>query len=166
MRARQTFCNTASLISFGTYRHILCVFYFSVDIAEDVSLCLGYGPGITGLTVLAVGSSLPDCMGSVIVAREGKLDMAISNALGSNVFDFCFCLGLPFFIQCLMSGAPVDVGTSEDFVYLLASVLFGLLLLIALLGFTRMEPKRWQGGLILAVYVLFVISYALLYGNK
>ena len=143
-----------------------CYLFVAVDIAEDVSLCMGYGPDLTGLTVLAVGSSLPDCMGSVIVAREGKLDMAISNALGSNVFDFCFCLGLPFFIQCLRSGEPVDVGTSEDFVFLLASVLFGLVLLIALLGCNRMRAERWQGMTILALYAIFVLSYAYLYGDE
>ena len=46
---------------------------------------------------------------------KGKLDMAISNALGSYVFDFCFCLGLPFFIQCLMTGSPVDTTQPPTF---------------------------------------------------
>ena len=49
--------------------------YIVVDIAEDVSMCLGFGPDLTGLTVLAMSTSLPDCMGSVIVARMGKIDM-------------------------------------------------------------------------------------------
>ena len=87
-----------------------CYLIVAVDIAEDVSLCMGYGPDLTGLTVLAVGSSLPDCMGSVIVAREGKLDMAISNALGSNVFDFCFCLrgATPVYAVPLVIGLQYD----------------------------------------------------------
>jgi Ca2+/Na+ antiporter len=54
-----------------------------------------------GLTLIAFGASIPDCFSSLIVAKLGHGDMAVSNAIGSNVFDILICLGLPWFIGCL-----------------------------------------------------------------
>ena len=63
-----------------------------------------------GLTFIAFGVSLPDVISSVIVIREGQGDMAVSNAIGSNVFDILICLGVPWMLQIIInSGAPVQV---------------------------------------------------------
>mgnify|MGYP000147083442 FL=1 len=51
--------------------------YFVVEIAQDVFVDLGFGAEFLGLSVLAVGSSLPDCLSSIIVARQGRIDMAV-----------------------------------------------------------------------------------------
>ena len=56
-------------------------------------------PVIMGVCVLAVGTSVPDAMGSYIVASKGQADMAIANAVGSNVFDILLGLGVPWFIK-------------------------------------------------------------------
>merc|ERR1711970_179236 len=56
-----------------------------------------------GLTVLAMGTSIPDALGSIAVARNGQGDMAVSNAVGSNVFDICIGLGLPYFIKTMLN---------------------------------------------------------------
>lgn len=65
---------------------------------------------IMGMTLIAFGVSLPDVIASLIVAREGLGDMAISNAVGSNVFDILICLGIPWLIECLVKGGqPVQV---------------------------------------------------------
>ena len=53
---------------------------------------------IMGLTFIALGASIPDCYSSLIVAKQGHGNMAISNAIGSNVFDILICLGVPWFI--------------------------------------------------------------------
>ncbi|TNN77888.1 Sodium/potassium/calcium exchanger 4 [Liparis tanakae] len=62
-----------------------------------------------GITFLAAGTSVPDCMASVIVARQGLGDMAISNSIGSNVFDILVGLGLPWTLQtlCIDYGSEV-----------------------------------------------------------
>lgn len=52
-----------------------------------------------GLTFVAAGVSVPDALSSIAVIKEGYGDMAVSNAVGSNVFDILICLGLPWFIQ-------------------------------------------------------------------
>ncbi|OAF71908.1 Na(+)/K(+)/Ca(2+)-exchange protein 4 [Intoshia linei] len=68
-----------------------------------------------GLVFIAVGTSVPDAMSSILVAREGFGDMAVSNAIGSNVFDINLGLGLPFLIKILTDlGAPIDMLTSQE----------------------------------------------------
>ena len=63
-----------------------------------------------GLTFIAFGVSLPDVIASLLVVREGLGDMAVSNAVGSNVFDILVCLGVPWCIQTFLHwGTPVKV---------------------------------------------------------
>jgi sodium/potassium/calcium exchanger 2 len=62
---------------------------------------------VIGLTILAAGTSLPDTLSSVIVARKGLGDMAVANAIGSNVFNVLFGLGMPWTIWILYSGQPI-----------------------------------------------------------
>ncbi|MDH5751090.1 MAG: calcium/sodium antiporter, partial [Deltaproteobacteria bacterium] len=58
-----------------------------VESGVTLALYLGIPNAIIGLTVLAIGTSIPDLLSSLIVARQGKPDMAVSNAVGSNIFD-------------------------------------------------------------------------------
>lgn len=66
---------------------------------------------VMGLTFVAAGVSVPDALSSLAVIKEGYGDMAVSNAVGSNVFDILICLGLPWFIQTTMidPGGHVNV---------------------------------------------------------
>lgn len=66
---------------------------------------------VMGLTFVAAGVSVPDALSSIAVIKEGYGDMAVSNAVGSNVFDILICLGLPWFIQTTMidPGGHVNV---------------------------------------------------------
>ena len=59
---------------------------------------------IVALTVLAAGTSIPDLLSSVIVAKQGRGDMAVSNAVGSNIFDILFALGFPWLILLTING--------------------------------------------------------------
>lgn len=52
-----------------------------------------------GLTFIAAGVSVPDALSGIAVVKEGHGDMAVSNAIGSNVFDILVCLGVPWFLQ-------------------------------------------------------------------
>ena len=80
-------------------------------IVESTSTCLAWRTDLVGITLLAAGSSLPDLLGSIIVARAGKIDMAVANALGSNVFDLTICIGLPALFRGVTSAAYVFYGT-------------------------------------------------------
>ncbi|KAF7221459.1 sodium/potassium/calcium exchanger 3-like [Nothobranchius furzeri] len=64
-----------------------------------------------GITFLAAGTSVPDCMASLIVARQGMGDMAVSNSIGSNVFDILVGLGLPWALKTLAINYGSDVST-------------------------------------------------------
>lgn len=71
-----------------------------------------------GITFLAAGTSVPDAMASVMVARQGLGDMAVSNTIGSNVFDICIGLALPWFIQTAFvnPGSYVRIKTNMNIV--------------------------------------------------
>ena len=68
--------------------------YFMVQFAEVIGKTVGIPDVIMGLTFLAAGTSVPDLLSSVIVARRGEGDMAVSSSIGSNIFDIL--VGLPF----------------------------------------------------------------------
>lgn len=64
-----------------------------------IGTTLGIPDTVMGLTFVAAGVSIPDALSSIAVIKEGYGDMAVSNAVGSNVFDILICLGLPWLIQ-------------------------------------------------------------------
>merc|ERR1711871_779253 len=65
-------------------------------------------PIVMGITLLAIGTSIPDALGSMIVARAGEADMAIANAVGSNVFDILLGLGFPWFLRGVINMSADD----------------------------------------------------------
>ncbi|XP_035767393.1 sodium/potassium/calcium exchanger 3-like [Neolamprologus brichardi] len=106
--------------------------YIMVWMVTVIGFTLGIPDVIMGITFLAAGTSVPDCMASVIVARQGLGDMAISNSIGSNVFDILVGLGLPWALQtlCIKTGSTIELN-SRGLIYsvalLLASVFFTVL---------------------------------------
>eukprot|EP00941_MAST-03F_sp_MAST-3F-sp1_P004582 g4582.t1 len=68
------------------------------NLATAIGCLWGIDAFIMGVVVLAVGTSVPDAMASIIVAKAGEGDMAIANAIGSNVFDILLGLGFPWFL--------------------------------------------------------------------
>lgn len=106
--------------------------YIMVWMVTVIGFTLGIPDVIMGITFLAAGTSVPDCMASVIVARQGLGDMAISNSIGSNVFDILVGLGLPWALQtlCIDYGSNVLLN-SRGLIFsvglLLASVFFTVL---------------------------------------
>ncbi|PVD30430.1 hypothetical protein C0Q70_09696 [Pomacea canaliculata] len=117
---------------------------------------------VMSLTFIAFGVSLPDVVTSVLVVRDGLGDMAVSNAIGSNVFDILVCLGIPWFLKtCAINpGSRVPV-YSEGLMYsslmLLSTVVF--LLVATHLNGWRLTKK--YGLLLLVVYVLYTVLASL-----
>nr|AAM11079.1 GH23040p [Drosophila melanogaster] len=85
--------------------------YFMVWMITVIGSTLAIPDTVMGLTFVAAGVSVPDALGSIAVIKEGFGDMAVSNAIGSNVFDILVCLGLPWFIQTaiIKPGSHVNV---------------------------------------------------------
>ena len=127
-----------------------------VNSAIQISAILNVPEGIIALTVLAVGTSIPDMISSLIVAKKGRGGMAISNALGSNIFDILLGLGIPWLIVILLTGESVDVFSENIFlsVILLFSsvVIFYLLLMIR-----RWQIRKPTGIFLLALYLGYLI---------
>merc|ERR1719231_795886 len=83
--------------------------YPMVESAAAIGALFGIPLKIMGLTFLAAGTSVPDLLSSVIVAKQGQGDMAVSSSIGSNIFDVAVGLPLPWFLFS-MSYCPVVVG--------------------------------------------------------
>ncbi|KAK2140593.1 hypothetical protein LSH36_1295g00002, partial [Paralvinella palmiformis] len=96
---------------------IAALSYAMVTVVERTGCILGVDSYIMGLVVVAIGTSVPDAMSSILVARDGYGDMAVSNAIGSNVFDINLGLGLPFIIRIAIDkGAPIALLESSEWV--------------------------------------------------
>ena len=88
--------------------------YFMVDWASIVGNTFGIPDELMGLTVLAAGTSVPDLLSSVIVARRGQGDMAVSSSIGSNIFDILVGLPIPWILYSAVNNAdPVFVSQNN-----------------------------------------------------
>jgi len=127
-----------------------------VELAVFVSAAMNIPESIIALTVLAVGTSVPDLFSSLIVARQGRGDMAVSNAIGSNIFDILVGLGLPLGIFILLYGGTVESGGD---ITRSAVILFGsVVLLLLLLIFSKWKLGKLSGGILIGIYILYIIQ--------
>ncbi|XP_042631621.1 sodium/potassium/calcium exchanger 5 [Cyprinus carpio] len=129
--------------------------YVLVWMVTVVGETLGIPDTVMGMTLLAAGTSIPDTVVSVMVAREGKADMAMSNIVGSNVFDM-LCLGLPWFIKTVFvdTGSPVEVNSS-GLVFMSCTLLLSIVFLFVAVHINGWKLD-WKLGLVsLVCYVLF-----------
>ena len=134
--------------------------YLVVDLAEKAGKCMGISEDLIGLSVLAIGSSLPDCISSVLIARECKGDMAVCNALGSNVFDILLCLGFTFFLQSVVNGGksiPVESDAGFMSLILLLFIIQGIF--NGILYKSDLVLRKWHGYALIGTYFFFVAYF-------
>jgi sodium/potassium/calcium exchanger 2 len=119
---------------------------------------------IMGLTFLAAGTSVPDLLTSVIVARQGHGDMAVSSSIGSNIFDILVGLPVPWLLYCLINGGQIDVGGGNvrtEFFYSVGfSLVLLILMLISVIVTIAMSGWRMTKGLgysMFGLYLCFVV---------
>ncbi|XP_006821873.1 sodium/potassium/calcium exchanger 5-like [Saccoglossus kowalevskii] len=118
---------------------------------------------IMGLTLLAAGTSVPDALASIIVAKDGYGDMAVSNSIGSNIFDILLCLGLPWFIKTVVIATGSDIyihGAGLTYTALMLLVTVSILLISIALNKWRLDKKL--GYIFLLIYAVFM-SFAVMY---
>lgn len=127
-----------------------------VESAIEIAHFLHISEAIIAVTILAVGTSIPDLISSVIVSKQGRGGMAISNAIGSNIFDILIGLGLPFLIVIVSLGgeANIDVGNIEISVYFLLASVFVVFLLFIL---NKWKVGKIFGSTLLLIYLTYVI---------
>jgi K+-dependent Na+/Ca+ exchanger-like protein len=134
---------------------IAALSYLLVELAIVIAHNLNIPEAIIALTVLAAGTSVPDLFSSVIVARQGRGDMAVSNAIGSNIFDILVGLGLPFIIELVIFNEEITSGGNLAFS---SVILFGsVILLILLLLIRRWKVGKPVGVILIGLYVIYVI---------
>ena len=115
--------------------------------ASDVAHQLGVPDAVIGLTIVALGTSLPELAPSIVAARKGRSAIAIGNVIGSNVFNLLMILGitglvLPMDIQCI---------TSLDLY-----VLTGSIFVLWLISYTKYKVERWEGAVLTIAYVAYI----------
>ncbi|XP_041987136.1 sodium/potassium/calcium exchanger 4-like [Aricia agestis] len=120
---------------------------------------------ITGLTILAAGTSLPEAVSSVLVTNQGHGTMGISNSIGSNTFDILLCLGLPWLIKSLCY--PTEPGNhwvrinSSGLSYSAISLLSTLIIFYASLAFNKFQLD-WKIGISCALIYFGFLVFATL----
>ncbi len=127
-----------------------------VESAVHVSAILGVPEMVIALIVLGIGTSVPDIVSSAIVAKQGRGGMAVSNAVGSNIFDIFIGLGLPWFLKYAI--LQEEVTTHIEGLEVAVGLLLGsvLLILFALI-YRKWELNKQLGYILILLYILFVI---------
>lgn len=151
---------------FPNPKHFYAVFIISIAIiaglswvlvesAVSIADILSIPSVIVALTVLAVGTSVPDLLSSVIVAKEGRGGMAISNAIGSNIFNILFGLGVPWLLYLIFANQEIIVSSENLFssiILLFATVIVILFLMIS----QKWKIGRYSGYFLVFLYLLYL----------
>jgi cation:H+ antiporter len=120
-----------------------------VDGAVKFANSMGVSESLIGLTIVAVGTSLPELATSVVAAYKKQMDIAIGNVVGSNIFNIFWILG----ISAVVSPLPFQSTSNTDiFMTIFASLLLFVLLFIG----KRHIIQRWQGAAMFISYVAYV----------
>ncbi len=121
-----------------------------VDGASNIANKLGVSPVVVGLTVVAIGTSLPELAASVMCAIKQEADMSVGNVLGSNLLNVLFVVGLVALIR------PLNVDTTAISIHF--PVMIGFSILLLPIAWTQYKISRIEGGVLVAGFVAY-ISY-------
>ena len=116
--------------------------------ASGIASSLGTSERIIGLTIVAVGTSLPELFATVMAARKHQTDMALGNIIGSVTFNILCVIGVSSVICPI---AQANVGFVFDYFLML-----GLAMLLLVFLYTKNTLERWEGFLLVLIYALFI----------
>lgn len=120
----------------------------TVEAAKAIALQLGMSENLIGLTVVAVGTSLPELVTSIVAAKKGESGLSIGNAIGSNIMNILFILGASATIMPLAA----SVYNMID-----CAVLLAVAILIIALCWKSPKITRSKGIFMIAIYVVFLV---------
>ncbi len=129
-----------------------------VSVAVSIALGLGVSELVVGLTVVAVGTSLPEIAASAVATARGQGEMAVGNVVGSNIFNLLVVLGASAAV--VDGGMPISVAARTFDLPMMTAVAFACLPIF----FTGHRIARWEGGLFLGYYMAYT-AYLLLDGT-
>ena len=111
--------------------------------AKNIALAAGMSETLVGLTIVALGTSLPELVTSIVAAHKGQTDMAVGNVVGSNLFNILLILG----VSCTIHPISVNLANVYDGIILLAVSLVTLAFLL-----NGRHIKRWEGVIMVGMY--------------
>ncbi|GAA1188030.1 calcium/sodium antiporter [Nesterenkonia xinjiangensis] len=118
--------------------------------ATDIAEAFGVSELIIGLTVVAIGTSLPELATSIIAALRGDREMAVGNLVGSNIFNIGAVIGVTAVI------APQGIAIDPAAIHFDLPVMLATALVLLPLAFTGQSIGRWEGALLVALYASYV----------
>lgn len=127
-----------------------------VDSAVSIAESFGLSQRVIGLTIVSIGTSLPELATSIVAVRRKNLDIAIGNVVGSNIFNIFFILGISTVIT------PVVVG-DQAILDILLNIVAGLLLFIFIFTGKGRKLERWEGMVFVLIYIVY-LTYLILNG--
>jgi len=129
----------------------VCLVYggqLMVDNAAELARQWGISERIIGLTILAAGTSLPELATSMMAARKGSDGLALGNAIGSNVFNIAFVIGVCSIIKPM---AVSDISLADWFVLIFCNVLLWML------AFAKRSLTSWKGAVLVVAYISYLV---------
>lgn len=120
----------------------------TVDAASRIAGDLGMSQTLIGLTIVSIGTSLPELVTSIVAARKNEVDMALGNAIGSNVFNIFMVLGVASAIS------PISI-VAENIIDLCVLVVFTVCVWI--FAGTKRKIGRMEGSCMVALYASYVV---------
>ena len=118
----------------------------TVDTASRIAIELGMSQTLVGLTIVSIGTSLPELVTSVVAARKNEVDMAVGNAVGSNIFNILMVLGISSAIS------PVAL-IRENLIDIVLLMVFSVMVWI--FAGTRKKIERKEGIIMVVVYLVY-----------
>ena len=121
-----------------------------VDNAVNIAVSIGISERVIGLTVVALGTSLPELFTSAVAAKKGNADIAVGNVVGSNIFNVFFVLAITAVIR------PVPFKSAMN-IDLLVMCFASLMLFFTMFTGRKREIDRWEAILFLIIYLCYTI---------
>ena len=120
--------------------------------AKEIAREMGMTETLIGLTIVAVGTSLPELVTSVVAAKKGETEMAVGNVIGSNIFNLLFILG----VSALIRPIAVNAASAYDLV-----ILFSITVMTLIFAISGKKINRIEGIVMILIYIADVCFAAL-----
>ena len=149
----------------GCITWIAFLAYFMVWMITDLGAIIGVPDSVMGVTFLAAGTSIPDCLSSIAVAKRGHGDMAVSSSIGSNIFDILIGLPIPWLLYGAVLRPAIGPSLGPTYVEIisdaLAVMILALFVMVALVV-TTIHISGWLlsvklGMAMMVLYFLFLM---------
>lgn len=121
---------------------------FVVDGASTIATSFGMSQNLIGLTIVALGTSLPELVTSMVAAKKNEVDMALGNVIGSNIFNILLVLGVASTIS------PIEFVMENVYDII---ILIVMSVVVWVFGWTKQELNKKEGILMLAMYACYMV---------